>query len=78
MPEKTNSPKLTAGEETILNEVELEVVKWFVVDALCTSVREKQIDRDKAADQLVLWFPGDKIALTALYKQIQKEAVSGR
>lgn len=58
-------------EEAGLTELETEIVKWFVVEALAFSVLERQIDRDKAVDQFVLWFPGDKTALAGLYKQIK-------
>lgn len=62
-------------DERILSDEELGAAKHFCIQALSFSVREKQLERDAAVDLLAEWFPDDKIAIAALYKQIASGAV---
>lgn len=57
-------------QDKAVNELELEVVKYYTIDSLAFSVNAGQLDRDKAIELLEAWFPIDKVAISALYKQI--------
>lgn len=49
-------------------ETEL-AIRNFCINSLAMSV-PKFMDRDRAADLIVEWFPSDQLAIAALYRQI--------
>lgn len=55
-----------ADEEQMETEL---AIRNFCINSLAMSV-PKFMDRDRAADLIVEWFPADQLALAALYRQI--------
>ena len=51
-------------------ELELETMKYLTVDGLAMSTAAGDIKLEQAEVLLESWFPPDKIAMAALYRQL--------
>jgi hypothetical protein len=60
----------------ILNEAGLEQIRDYTVRGLAESVPEV-INMAQAEELLCLWFPGDTLALEALYRRINAGKTNG-
>lgn len=60
---------MTRSEERIPDNEEFKLIRQFCVDGLAASVPEF-MSKDKAADIVCYWFPGDTFALECLYRSL--------
>lgn len=51
-------------------ELELEVMKYMTIDGLAMSIKSGYVSLEQAERMLEDWFAPDKIAMAALYRQV--------
>lgn len=57
--------------EVLIVDEQYLAVRDFVIQGLARSVPEF-LSRDKAADLMTEWFPGDQLAMASLYRTISE------